>query len=90
MTQVVVRLFGLGEGDASHNTLTRTVEPGTTVQMLWDGLRREAGPRDKLRTIERDALLVLLNGRPIRGEAEWQRAVAEDDTVSYMPKAFGG
>ncbi|RPI49325.1 MAG: hypothetical protein EHM56_12540 [Chloroflexi bacterium] len=90
MTQVVVRLFGLGEGDASRKTLTRTVEPGTTIQMLWDSLRREAGPSDKLRTVEREGLLVLVNGRPIRREAEWQMTVSEDDTVSYMPKAFGG
>jgi molybdopterin converting factor small subunit len=90
MAQVIVRLFGLGKGDASRATLTRTVEPGTTVQTLWHSLQREAMPGDKLATMESASLLVLVNGRPIQFLREWETVLADHDTVSYMPKAFGG
>jgi hypothetical protein len=90
MGQIFLRLFGLGEGDASQQTLTLSVEPGTTVYALWEGLSREAPPGAKMATIEPAGLLALLNGRPLRTQAEWGSPVCDGDTVVYMPKAFGG
>jgi molybdopterin converting factor small subunit len=90
MAQVHLRLFGLGKGDASKVHLTQAIEPGTTVSALWDGLRRDADPGDNMATIEREGLLVLVNGRPIRHLAGWETQLADNDSVSFMPKAFGG
>jgi molybdopterin converting factor small subunit len=90
MAQVHLRLFGLGKGAASKAHLTQAIEPGTTVSTLWEGLRRDSGPGDKLATIDREGLLVLVNGRPIRFLAGWETEVADNDSVSFMPKAFGG
>jgi molybdopterin converting factor small subunit len=90
MAQVNLRLFGLGKGAASKTHLTQTLEPGTTVSTLWEGLRRDADPGDRLATIDREALLVLVNGRPIGFLAGWETQVANNDSVSFMPKAFGG
>jgi molybdopterin converting factor small subunit len=90
MAQVNLRLFGLGKGDASRVHLIQSIEPGTTVHTLWERLRRESGPGEKLATIEREALLVLVNGHPIRLLAGWDTQVSDDDSVSFMPKAFGG
>lgn len=90
MARVHLRLFGLGRGDASKVHLTQAVEPGTTVSRLWEDLRRDADPGDNMTTIDREGLLALVNGRPIRHLAGWETEVADGDTVSYMPKAFGG
>jgi molybdopterin converting factor small subunit len=90
MAQVYLRLFGLGKGAASKADLTQAIEPGTTVSALWEGLRCNAGPGDTLATIDREGLLVLVNGRPIRFLAGWETQVADNDSVSFMPKAFGG
>jgi molybdopterin converting factor small subunit len=90
MGQVTLRLFGLGKGDASTVHLTRTIEPGTTISVLWESLRGEAPPGGKLATIDPKGVLALLNGRPLRSLAEWDTQVSDDDTVVYMPKAFGG
>jgi molybdopterin converting factor small subunit len=88
--KVWVRLFGLGKGAASQLHLTRLVGPGATVTALWEGLRTEAQPGDRLASIPREGLLALLNGRPLRTLAEWDAAIGEGDTVVFMPKAFGG
>jgi molybdopterin converting factor small subunit len=88
--RVHLRLFGLGRGDASKAHLTQSIESGTTVESLWQGLRAASGPDEKLSTFDRRAMLVLVNGRPIRFLAGWQTVVADEDTVSFMPKAFGG
>jgi molybdopterin converting factor small subunit len=88
--EVQVRLFGLGKGAASQLHLTRILEPGATVAALWEGLRLEAQPGDRLSSIPREGLLALLNGRPLRTLAEWDVAVGMGDTVVFMPKAFGG
>ena len=90
MAQVHLRLFGLGRGAASKAHLTQSIEPGTTVSTLWEGLRRDADPGDRLATIDREGLLVLVNGRPIGFLAGWETRVADNDSVSFMPKAFGG
>ncbi len=90
MAQVHLRLFGLGKGDASKVHLTKAIEPGTTVGTLWEGLRRDADPGNNMATIDREGLLVLVNGRPIRFLAGWETKLADDDSVSFMPKAFGG
>ena len=90
MAMVDLRLFGLGKGDAGRVHLTLPIEPGTTVSTLWEGLRRNADPGDKLATIDREGLLVLVNGRPIGFLAGWETRVADNDSVSFMPKAFGG
>jgi len=90
MGQVTLRLFGLGKGDASRENLSRAIEPGTTISALWESLRCEALPGVKLATVDRKAVLALLNGRPLRTMAEWETQLSDDDTVVYMPKAFGG
>lgn len=90
MAQVQLRLFGLGKGDASRVHLIQAIEPGTTVDTLWETLRSESGPGEKLVTMEREALLVLVNGRPIRLLSGWDTQVSDNDSVSFMPKAFGG
>jgi molybdopterin converting factor small subunit len=90
MAQVHLRLFGLGKGDASKVHRTQTIEPDTTVATLWEILQRDADSGDNVATIDREGLLVLVNGRPIRHLAGWETQVAEDDNVSFMPKAFGG
>ena len=90
MAQVHLRLFGLGKGAASRAHLTQSIEPGTTVSTLWEVLRRESGPGDKMATIDREGLLVLVNGRPIRFLAGWETQLADNDSISFMPKAFGG
>jgi molybdopterin converting factor small subunit len=88
--QVYLRLFGLGREHAGQVQSARPLEPGTTVLMLWEGLRREAAPGDRMATIDEEGLLVLVNGHPLRTRAEWHTQLAEGDTVTYMPKAFGG
>jgi molybdopterin converting factor small subunit len=90
MAEVHLRLFGLGKGDASKVHLTQPIEPDTTVSALWEGLRRDADLDDNMATIDREGLLVLVNGRPIRHLAGWETQVADNDSVSFMPKAFGG
>jgi molybdopterin converting factor small subunit len=90
MAQVHLRLFGLGKGAASKVHLTQAIEPGTTVSTLWDGLRRDSDPGDRLATIDRAGLLALVNGRPIGLLAGWETQVTDNDSVSFMPKAFGG
>ena len=90
MAQVHLRLFGLGKGDASKVHLTQAIEPDTTVSALWEALRRDADPSDNMATIDREGLLVLVNGRPIRHLAGWETQLADNDSVSFMPKAFGG
>jgi molybdopterin converting factor small subunit len=90
MAQVYLRLFGLGKGAASKAHLTQAIGPGTTISTLWEGLRRDAEPGDRLATIDREGLLVLVNGQPIRFLAGWETQVADNDSVSFMPKAFGG
>jgi len=90
MPRITLRLFGLGKGDASKETLTRTIEPGTTVAGLWESLRRQARPGEKLTVIDARGLLALVNGRPLRTLEEWNTEVVDGDTVVYMPKAFGG
>ena len=90
MAQVHLRLFGLGKGDASKVHLTQAIEPDTTVSALWEALRRDADPGENMATIDREGLLVLVNGRPIGHLAGWETQVADNDSVSFMPKAFGG
>lgn len=90
MAEVHLKLFGLGKGDASRAHLTLTIEPGTTIKVLWEGLRRESGPGERLATIDRRGMLVLVNGRQIRLLSGWDTTVDDGDTVSFMPKAFGG
>lgn len=85
-----MRLFGLGRKDASKVNLAQSIEPGTTVCALWQAVQCESAPGEKLAVIDREALLVLVNGRPIRFLAGWETQVADGDTVTYMPKAFGG
>lgn len=70
--------------------LTRTLECGTTISVLWESLRHEASPEEKLATIDPKGMLALLNGRPLRSLAEWDTQLSDNDTVVYMPKAFGG
>lgn len=88
--QVFVKLFGLGKGDASRVHLTRPLEPGTTVHILWQRLCEEAARDEKMATIDPRALLAVVNGRPLRSPAEWEAELKDEDTVVYMPKAFGG
>jgi molybdopterin converting factor small subunit len=90
MAQLTVRLFGLRKNDAGWESHTRTLEPGMTVSALWENLRREAQPGEKLFTIDAKGMLALLNGRALRSLTEWDTEVSENDTVTYMPKAFGG
>ncbi len=88
--EVQVRLFGLGKSAASQVDLARLLEVGATVATLWELLRTEAQPGDRLATMPREGLLALLNGRPLRTLAEWDVAAGDGDTVVFMPKAFGG
>jgi hypothetical protein len=71
---VRVRLFGLGKSAASRVDLARLLEEGTTVAALWEELRAEARPGDRLATMPSEGLLALLNGRPLRTRAEWDVA----------------
>ncbi len=88
--QVFVKLFGLGKGDASRAHLTRSLEPGTTVRSLWESLCEKAPREEKLARIDPRALLAVVNGRPLRLPSEWEAELKDEDTVVYMPKAFGG
>jgi molybdopterin converting factor small subunit len=63
---------------------------GLTVGRVWGDLQKTADARAPLASLQRDAVLALVNGAPIQRLAGWDTPLAAGDTVTFMVKAFGG
>ncbi len=85
-----IRLFGMRGKDAGINFLPEIVQSGTTVQDIWSSLQGEADPGERLATVPRDALLVLVNGEPIDYGDGWDTILYDGDEITYMVKTSGG
>ncbi len=86
-----LRLFGLrGTKIARVEEECVPLAAAVTVGGLWSSLQRAADPRSPLASLQRDLVLALVNGRPIHFLAGWETPLHDGDTVTYMPKAFGG
>ncbi len=88
---VRLRLFGLrGLGKAHVEEEKFPLSPGLTVGKLWNALQSTAQPQWPMASLQRDLVLALVNGRPIHFLKGWETPVNEGDTITYLPKAFGG
>jgi molybdopterin converting factor small subunit len=88
--QVVVRTFGLRGRDSGRTRMAGDLSGGTTVSGLLTQLRSRATPDDRLVTVHPDALLVLVNGRPIQYLDGWDTVLRDRDEIAYMLKTAGG
>jgi molybdopterin converting factor small subunit len=61
-----------------------------TVSGLLAQLRAQAKPDDRLASVPCEALLVLINGRPIQYLDGWDTVLRDRDEVAYLLKTAGG
>jgi molybdopterin converting factor small subunit len=87
---VKIKLYGLFGGSATKTRLIQSHEPGSTIEDVWQRLRSEAKPEDKIAVIDRRILLALINGTPIQYLNGWDTCLAEGDQITLMIKTAGG
>lgn len=87
---ITVRLFGLRGGDSRLTRLPDSVPAAMTVRALLDQLRTQAAPTDRLASADPDALLVLINGRPVQYLQGWDTRLSEQDEITFLLKTAGG
>jgi molybdopterin converting factor small subunit len=87
---VSVRLFGLRGGDSRLTHLPTSVPAGMTVRALLDELRSQAAPTDRLAVVDPEALLTLINGRPVQYLQGWDTRISEQDEITFLLKTAGG
>lgn len=87
---ITVRLFGLRGSDSGLTHLPTCVASGFTVRALLDQLRAQAAPTDRLASVNPDALLALVNGRPAQYLQGWDTPLNEGDEISFLLKTAGG
>ena len=90
MDKVSIRLFGMQNGHARLNKFDLNIKTGMTIQELWDQVQSSAKPGERLATVDQDALLALINGRPIHYTDGWDTQLNADDQVTFMLKTAGG
>lgn len=90
MPEVRVLLFGLKDGAAGKTQLAESISPGTTVEDLWLRLKSLDQSDGRIATVDRAALLVLVNGQPIDYLDGWKTQLAENDQITYLRRAVGG
>lgn len=87
---VNIKLFGL-KGSSSHKTrLIQSFEPGSTIIDVWERLRNEANPDEKIASVDKRVLLVLINGTPIVYLDGWETCLVDGDQITFMVKTAGG
>ncbi len=89
---IQLRLFGVLRGRRMNRIEKQTFpfSPNLTVGKVLSELQSCAEPASPLATLHRDALLVLVNGRPIQHLDGWDTLLSRGDTLTLMVKAFGG
>ena len=86
-----LRLFGLrASGKAQVEQEVFPFSPELTVGKVWNSLQSAAEPQWPMASLQRDLVLALVNGRPIHLLKGWETPVNEGDTITFLPKAFGG
>jgi molybdopterin converting factor small subunit len=90
VVQVVVRIFGLRGRDSRLRRMPARLPGGTSVRGLLARLRSQAAADDRLVTVDPEALLVLVNGRPIQYLDGWDTALREGDEIACLLKTAGG
>jgi molybdopterin converting factor small subunit len=60
------------------------------VSALLAQLRSQAAPTDRLASADPDALLVLVNGRPVQYLQGWETRLGEQDEITFLLKTAGG
>lgn len=87
---ITVRLFGLRGRDSGLTHLPTCVASGFTLRALLDQLRAQAAPTDRLASVDPEALLVLINGRPAQYLQGWDTPLNEKDEITILLKTAGG
>ena len=90
MVEISVRLFGLRGKDSQLNKFQLSIPNHTSIGGLWSQLQDSAESNDRLSTTNREALLALVNGRPIHLLDGWDTSLHDDDQVTFMLKTAGG
>jgi len=90
MEKVSIRLYGMQNGHSRINKFDLSIETGMTIQEVWDRVQGSAKSGERLATIDREALLALVNGRPIHYSDGWDTQLCDDDQVTFMLKTAGG
>ncbi|NIM95340.1 MAG: hypothetical protein GTO18_16720 [Anaerolineales bacterium] len=90
MGSVNIRLFGLSGMASRMNKFSQPIQGATSVELLWAEIQNSAEPGELIATIDRDALLVLVNGRPIHLLDGWQTRAQDGDEITFMLKTAGG
>jgi molybdopterin converting factor small subunit len=90
--KIRLRLFGLrGPKMSRIEEEAFPFLPNLTVGRVWGELQRGADPHAPLASLQRDMVLVLVNGSPVHRLSEgWDTLLKIGDTVTFMVKAFGG
>jgi molybdopterin converting factor small subunit len=88
--QVSVKTFGLCGGDSVARRTPAFLPQGATVGNLVDRLRSQAAPTERLAAVPPDALLILINGRPIQYLGGWSTRLADGDEIAMLLKTAGG
>ena len=87
---VTIKLYGLIGGSATKVRVIQSYEPGSTIEDVWQRLRSEANPEDKIAVLDQRILLGLINGTPIVYLNGWETCLADGDMVTFMIKTAGG
>ena len=90
MAEVKIRCFGLRRSAAQPTRLRQTLGGPTTVGQLWQRLLESGEVGGELGRVDREALLVLINGRPIHMLRGWNTPLADGDEVTFMLQVAGG
>lgn len=88
--KVKIKLYGLIGGSATKTRLIQSHTPGSTIEDIWQKLHSESNPEDKIVFVDRQILLVLINGTPIDYLDGWETRLADDDQITFMIKTAGG
>jgi len=72
------------------NKFDLSIKTGMTIQEVWDRVQGSAKSGERLATVDREALLALVNGRPIQYSDGWDTKLNDDDQVTFMIKTAGG
>jgi len=90
MPKVKVLLFGLNSEAAGRTQTIQSAGPGTTVEDVWLKLQGTELPTGRMVSVNREALLVLVNGQPIDYLDGWKTKLRHNDQITYMRRTVGG
>jgi molybdopterin converting factor small subunit len=80
----------VNRGSSTKTKIFQSLEPGATIEDVWEELRSYSKPDETISKIDRRILLALINGTPIVYLDGWYTHLSDGDQITFMIKTAGG